>query len=57
MGIAILQKDWLDLIPGLSFDYKLLNASQLATSSALIWMKNRRISTATMNFLKIFKES
>jgi DNA-binding transcriptional LysR family regulator len=56
MGITILQKDWLDLIPGLSFDYKLLNASQLSTSSALIWMKNRRMSTAAMNFLNIFKE-
>jgi DNA-binding transcriptional LysR family regulator len=55
MGMTILQKDWLDLIPGLSFTYKLLNVPSLTTGSALIWIKNRRISTATKNFLDMFR--
>jgi DNA-binding transcriptional LysR family regulator len=56
VGMTIVQKDWLGLIPGLSFSYKELNAPTLVTSSALIWMKNRHISIAAMNFLDLFRK-
>jgi DNA-binding transcriptional LysR family regulator len=56
MGMTLIQKDWMNLIPGLAVSYKELNVPTLMTSSVLISMKKKYLPAAAMNFLDMFKD-
>lgn len=55
MGIAVIPKDWLTIVPGLQLSYREIAAPALATSSAVVWLKNRAISSAAGHFIEIFR--
>lgn len=55
MGIAVIPKDWLNIVPGLKLSYREVDAPALITSSAIAWMKNRSLSSVAINFLELFK--
>lgn len=57
MGIAIIPKDWINIVPGLNLSYREINAPSLITSSAVVWMKNRCLSSVAKNFLYLFENS
>jgi DNA-binding transcriptional LysR family regulator len=45
MGIAVIPKDWINIVPGLNLSYREINAASLITSSAVVCMKNRCLSS------------
>jgi LysR family transcriptional regulator, salicylic acid-responsive activator of bsdBCD len=55
MGIAVLQRDWIDLIPDTKLKYFPINEPSLVTGTAIVWMKNRYITTVARNFLETFR--
>ena len=55
MGIAIVPKDWIGLIPDTDLKYKEIDESSLNTRTAIIWMKNRYLSSVAKHFLDTFK--
>lgn len=55
MGTAVIPKDWLNIMPGLELSYREIDAPALMTSSALVWMKNRPLSSIAGNFIELFK--
>ena len=57
MGITIVPKDWLKIIPGLNISYFELEIPELNTSSALIWLKDRRLSFVAKNFLSLYNDN
>lgn len=52
MGVAILPKAALSLIKSSNIKYKEINEISLKTRIAIIWMKNRYLSSTARNFLK-----
>lgn len=54
MGVAIVPKDWIDLIESTNLKYIEINETALTTRNAIIWMKNRYISSAARHFLETF---
>ncbi|WP_088228693.1 LysR family transcriptional regulator [Desulfosporosinus sp. FKB] len=57
MGIAIIPKDWINIIPDLNLYYREINAPSLNTRSALVWVKKRTLSVVARNFIEIFKNN
>jgi DNA-binding transcriptional LysR family regulator len=55
MGVAIIPKDWVNLIPGINLIYKEINEPSLETGTTIIWMKDQYLSSAARNFLETFK--
>jgi DNA-binding transcriptional LysR family regulator len=55
MGIAIIPKDWIDLAPGMTLEYREIDELSLKTRTAIIWLKNRRLSSAARHFVEIFE--
>ncbi len=55
MGIAIVPKAAVGLIPSINLKYKAINEISLETKTAIIWMKSRYLSAAAKSFLETFK--
>lgn len=56
MGIAVIPKDWLNLVPGLQLFCNEIDEPALMTSSAVVWLKNQTLSSIARNFIDIFKD-
>ncbi|MGE5372748.1 MAG: LysR family transcriptional regulator [Solirubrobacterales bacterium] len=56
MGVAVLPRTWLEMIPNLGLFTRELNALALNTSTAVIWMKNRYLSSAARHFIETFEK-
>lgn len=52
MGVAIIPKDWIGLISSTNLKYKEINEPSLITRTAIIWMKDRYLSSAARHFLE-----
>jgi LysR family transcriptional regulator, salicylic acid-responsive activator of bsdBCD len=55
MGIAILPRDMIGLLPDAKLDYREIKEESLVTRTVIIWMKNRYLSAPARHFLEIFK--
>lgn len=56
VGLAVIPMDWINLVPNLKLNYKKIDEESLNTSTALVWMKNRYLSTAVRHFLDTFED-
>lgn len=56
IGVAIVPKAATGLIPNSNLNYRKINLTSVETQTAIIWMKNRYLSSAARHFLKTFKE-
>lgn len=55
LGVAIVPKNCIDLIPNASLNYREISEPSLMTGTAVIWPKQRYISSAARNFLESLK--
>lgn len=55
MGVAIVPKDWIELIPNAKLSYKEINEPSLNTSTTIIWMKDQYLSSIAKRFLQTFE--
>jgi DNA-binding transcriptional LysR family regulator len=55
LGVAILPKNCINLAPNLSLFYKEINEPDLHVGTALVWEKNRYLSSVAKHFLDEFK--
>ncbi|ADK14835.1 MULTISPECIES: LysR family transcriptional regulator [Clostridium] len=55
MGIGIVPKDWIELIPNTNLNYKEINEPSLDTNTTIVWMKDQYLSSAAKHFLQTFK--
>lgn len=55
LGLAIVPKNCLSLIPNNELDYREIEEPTLKVGTAIIWPKHRYISSATRHFLKTFE--
>lgn len=55
IGVAIIPKAAIGLIPNINLKYKEISEQSLETQTAIIWMKNRYISSPTRHFLETFQ--
>lgn len=56
MGIAVIPKDWIDIMPGLNLHYREIDAPSLITSPNIIWLKTHTLSSVAQNFIDFFSE-
>ncbi len=56
IGVAIIPKDWINLVPNTNLKYKEINEPSLITRTAILWMKDRHLSRVARNFIKTFSE-
>lgn len=54
MGIAIIPRDMISLVPNLKLHFKEIKEESLVTRIVVVWMKNRYLSTPARHFLEIF---
>ncbi|MBI6872001.1 LysR family transcriptional regulator [Clostridium aciditolerans] len=54
IGVAIVPKAAMGLIPSTNLKYREINESSLETQTAIIWIKNRYLSSAAKHFLETF---
>lgn len=54
MGIAIIPKDMIALLPESKLIFREIKEESLVTRRVVIWMKNRHLTTPARNFLKSF---
>lgn len=57
MGVAIIPKDWINLVPNTNLKYKEINEPSLITRTAILWMRNRHLSSVARNFIATFNTS
>ncbi|OAA88804.1 LysR family transcriptional regulator [Clostridium coskatii] len=55
MGVGIVPKDWIELIPNTNLNYKEINEPSLNTNTTIVWMKDQYLSSAAKHFLQTFK--
>lgn len=55
IGVAIVPKAAVGLIPSTNLLYKEINQPSLETKTAIIWMRDRYLSSASRHFLETFK--
>lgn len=55
IGIAIIPKDWVELIPVMDLSYKIINEPSLNTNTTIVWMKDHYLSSAAKHFLETFE--
>ena len=55
MGVAIVPKDWIGLVPNANLMFKDINEPSLVTKTGIIWIKDRYLSAPAKRFLEIFK--
>jgi DNA-binding transcriptional LysR family regulator len=56
LGVAILPKNCMNLAPNLSLFYKEITEPDLHVGTAIVWEKNRYLSSVAKHFLDVFKE-
>lgn len=54
MGIAIIPRDMISLVPNLKLHFKEIKEESLVTRIVVVWMKNRYLSTPSRHFLEMF---
>jgi len=54
MGIAILPRDWINLVANTNLKYVEIDEPSLITRNAILWIKNRHLSSAVRSFIKTF---
>ncbi|MEY9976296.1 LysR family transcriptional regulator [Lysinibacillus sp. RC79] len=54
IGIAIVQRDWLQLFKNNDFKYKEISEKSLLTQTAIVWMKNQYMTTTARHFIETF---
>ncbi|MGE7760554.1 LysR family transcriptional regulator [Peribacillus sp. NPDC097895] len=54
IGTAIVQRDWLELFKNADLKYKEISEASLVTQTAIVWMKNQYMSSASRHFLETF---
>lgn len=52
MGVAIIPKDWIGIIPNINLKYAQIKESRLKTKTAIVWKKGGYLSVAAKHFLK-----
>jgi len=52
MGIALLPKDMMGLVPEMNLDYREIQDDTLVTRAAIIWMKNGYLSVTARHFIE-----
>ena len=57
IGVGIIQKPAVGLIPSKDLKYKEINEPSLETRTAVLWLKSRHLSNITKEFLETFKRS
>ncbi|WP_445489590.1 LysR family transcriptional regulator [Niallia sp. 03133] len=55
MGIAIVPKDLIGIIPNINLKHKKINEPSLITRTAVIWKKEQYLSSVTKHFLENFE--
>ncbi|WP_196590241.1 LysR family transcriptional regulator [Pectinatus frisingensis] len=56
MGVAVIPKDWIHIVPGINLYYKEIDAPVLYTSSNLVWLRKHALSSVAKNFITLFEE-
>ncbi|URZ01635.1 LysR family transcriptional regulator [Clostridium felsineum] len=52
MGVAIIPKDWIGIIPNINLKYAQIKESRLKTKTAIVWKKGGYLSVAAKHFLE-----
>ncbi|KHD37506.1 LysR family transcriptional regulator [Clostridium acetobutylicum] len=52
MGVAIIPKDWIGIIPNINLKYAQIKKSSLKTRTAIVWKKGEYLSAAAKHFLE-----
>jgi DNA-binding transcriptional LysR family regulator len=55
MGIALLPRDMIGLVPEMKLDYREIQNKALVTRTAIIWLKNGYLSVTARHFIEAFK--
>ena len=55
MGIAIIPRDMIGLVPEVNLDYREIKEDALVTRTAIIWMKNGYLSATARHFIETFE--
>lgn len=55
VGVAIVPKDWIKLIPNMNLSYKEINEPSLNTSTTIVWVKDQYLSSVAKHFLQTFE--
>ncbi len=55
MGVAIIPRDWIGLIPGIKLEYRIIDEPSLETGTTIVWMKDQYLSSAARHFLDTFR--
>ena len=55
MGIALIPRDMIGLVPKLNLEYREINEDALVTRTAIIWMKNGYLSAMARHFIEAFE--
>lgn len=55
MGIAIIPRDMIGLVPKVNLDYREIKEDALVTRTVIIWMKNTYLSATARHFIEAFK--
>lgn len=55
MGIAIIPRGMIGLLPDAKLNYREINEESLVTRAVVVWMKNHYLSAPARHFLKTFK--
>lgn len=55
MGIALIPRDMIGLVPKLNLDYREIEEDVLVTRTAIIWMKNGYLSATARHFIEAFE--
>lgn len=56
MGIAMIPRDMISLVPDLSLHFREIMEESLITRVIIIWKKNHYLSTPARHFLEVFRE-
>lgn len=54
MGIAIIPRDMMGLLPNVKLDFREIQEESLVTRTVIIWLKNSYLSTPAKHFLETF---
>lgn len=54
MGIGIIPRDWVNAIPGLNLEYRVIDEPSLETGTSIIWI-DKHLSPAGKHFLETFR--
>jgi|GEM_PF-6599628 len=55
MGIALIPRDMIGLVPEVNLDYREIKVDSLVTRTAIIWMKDGYLSGTARHFIEALK--